>query len=56
MEILRRDTEIRGLKDEVVKLKHQIDTVTMTRMSEGTALMQNEAYRTENARLLKMLS
>lgn len=28
----------------------------MTRMSEGTAQMQNEAYRNENARLLQMLA
>ena len=28
----------------------------MTRMSEGTAQLQNEAYRTENARLLEMLA
>lgn len=56
MDIVRRDVENRRLQDEVVKLKHQIDTVVMTRMSEGTALMQNNAYRTENARLLKMLA
>lgn len=28
----------------------------MTRLSEGTAQLQNEAYRTENARLLAMLA
>ena len=28
----------------------------MSRRSEGTSLLQNEAYRAENARLLKMLS
>jgi hypothetical protein len=37
-------------------MKHQIDTVVMTRLSEGTALLQNEAYRVENARLLAMLA
>ena len=28
----------------------------MTRRAEGTALLQNEAYRNENARLIQMLS
>jgi hypothetical protein len=54
--MISKDSQIRRLTDEVVKLKHQIDTVVMTRMSEGTAQMQNEAYRVENARLLQMLS
>jgi hypothetical protein len=40
------------LQDDLVKVKHDYDTMLMTRMSEGTALMQNEAYRNENQRLL----
>ena len=39
MEMISKDNQIRKLTDEVVKLKHQIDTVVMTRMSEGTAQM-----------------
>jgi len=36
----------------LIKVKHDYDTVLMSRMSEGTAQMQNEAYRAENYRLL----
>lgn len=39
-----------------MKVKSDYDGMLMTRLSEGTAQMQIEAYRRENARLLNMLS
>ena len=40
----------------MIKIKKDYDSMLMTRLSEGTAQMQIEAYRTENARLLSMLA
>ena len=37
MQVINKDTQIRKLQDELVKRKHEVDTVVMTRMSEGTA-------------------
>lgn len=54
--ILNKDSQIRKLQDDLIKVKHDYDNMLMTRMSEGTAQMQNEAYRNENARLLSMLA
>lgn len=39
-----------------MKLKHDYDSMLMTRLGEGTSQMQIEAYRRENARLLHMLA
>lgn len=54
--MLQRDSQISKQKDELVKVKSDYDGMLMTRLSEGTAQMQIEAYRRENARLLNMLA
>lgn len=54
--VMQKDSQIRKLQDELIKVKHDYDSMLMTRMSEGTAQMQNEAYRAENHRLLQMLA
>lgn len=38
------------------KAHSEIDRVVLGRRAEGTALMQAECYRQENARLLQMLA
>lgn len=44
------------LEDDLTKAHGEIDRVVLGRRAEGTALMQAEAYRQENARLLGMLA
>jgi hypothetical protein len=53
---MNRDSQIKKQQDEMIKIKKDYDSMLMTRLSEGTAQMQIEAYRTENARLLSMLA
>lgn len=54
--LLAKESQIRKQDDEMIKIKSDYDKMLMTRLSEGTAQMQIEAYRTENARLLQMLA
>jgi hypothetical protein len=53
---MNRDILVKKQQDDMIKIKKDYDSMLMTRLSEGTAQMQIEAYRTENARLLSMLS
>jgi hypothetical protein len=53
---MTKDITIKKLQTDLDETRRQLDQVVMTRKSEGTALLQNEAYRSENARLLQMLS
>lgn len=53
---MNKDIQIKKLQQELDETNRSLDTVVLTRKSEGTAQLQNEAYRLENERLLKLLS
>ena len=53
---MQKETQIKKLQEELSTTNRNLDTVVMTRKAEGTAQIQIEAYRQENARLLKLLS
>jgi hypothetical protein len=54
--LTNRNSTISKLEDDLLKAHGALDSVVLGRRSEGTALLQCEAYRQENARLLEMLS
>lgn len=54
--MFNKDSLIKKQEDDIVRIKKDYDKMLMTRLSEGTAQMQIEAYRTENARLISMLA
>ena len=54
--MLAKDALLRQKDNELVRIKSDYDKMLMTRLSEGTAQMQIEAYRTENHKLLQMLA
>jgi hypothetical protein len=39
MTLVTKDSQIRKLQDELIRVKHDYDTMLMTRLSEGTAQM-----------------
>ena len=53
---MRKDSEIKRLRSELDQTRRSLDTVVLTRKAEGTAQLQLEAYRQENARLLALLA
>ena len=52
----RKDSEISRLQSELDTTRRSLDTMVLTRRAEGTAQLQLESYRQENARLLALLS
>ena len=54
--LLAKENLIRQKDNDLVRIKSDYDKMLMTRLSEGTAQMQIEAYRTENQKLLGMLA
>ena len=44
------------MRDELDQTRRSLDTLVLTRRAEGTAQLQVEAYRSENARLLSLLA
>jgi hypothetical protein len=48
--------QIEELKRELEETRRQLDTVVMTRKSEGTALLEIEHYKADNERLVSMLA
>ena len=54
--LIQKDTMMRKLQGELDETRRQVDTVVLTRKAEGTAQLQMEAYRAENARLLSLLA
>lgn len=54
--LTRKDAEIRKLRQELDETRRSLDTMVLTRKAEGTAQLQLESYREENARLLSLLS
>ena len=48
--------QIKRLQSELDETRKQLDTTVVTRQAEGTAQLQNEAYRAENVRLLQLLA
>lgn len=44
------------MREELDRTRHSLDTIIMQRRAEGTAQLQVESYRTENARLLALLA
>ena len=54
--LARKDCEISKLRSELDQTRRSLDTMVLTRKAEGTAQMQLESYRAENARLLALLA
>ena len=54
--LTNKKSEVTKLEDDLLKAHSEMDRVVTTRRSEGTALLQAEAFRQENARLLGMLA
>ena len=52
----RKDNENKKLRDELDQTRRNLDTIVLQRRAEGTAQLQLEAYRSENARLLALLA
>ena len=52
----RKDSEMKRLQEELDQTRRSLDTMVLQRKAEGTAQLQLESYRTENARLLTLLS
>ena len=48
----RKDSEMKRLQEELDQTRRSLDTMVLQRKAEGTAQLQLESYRTENARLL----
>lgn len=44
------------MREELDQTRRSLDTIVLTRRAEGTAQLQLEAYRSENARLLSLLA
>ena len=55
-DLLRKDSELRDIKQELEETKKKLDAVVMTRKAEGTALLELDHYKMDNERLIKMLS
>lgn len=53
---MAKDALLRQKDNDLVRIKSDYDKMLMTRLSEGTAQMQIEAYRKENHKLLQMLA
>lgn len=47
---------MKRLRDDLDQTRRSLDTLVLTRRAEGTAQLQLEAYREENARLLSLLA
>jgi len=54
--LTNRNSTISKLEDDLLKAHGALDSVVLGRRSEGTALLQAESFRQENARLLAMLA
>lgn len=54
--ISRKDSDIKKMRQELDETRRSLDTMTLTRKAEGTAQLQLESYREENARLLSLLA
>ena len=48
--------QMQRMQSELDETRKQLDTVLLQRSAEGTAQLQNESYRAENARLLSLLA
>jgi len=55
-QLANKTSLVSKLEEDLTKAHGEIDRVVLERRAEGTALMQAEAYRQENARLLGMLA
>lgn len=44
------------MRKELDETRRSLDTIVLTRKAEGTAQLQLESYREENARLLSLLA
>lgn len=54
--IRSKDQTIKELTRELEDVKKKLDEVVMQRKSEGTALLEVEHFKTDNQRLIKLLS
>ena len=50
-----KDQQILELQDKLVECRRAMDQMTKQRKSEGSALLQNEHYKLDNERLIKIL-
>lgn len=50
-----KDQQIMELQDKLAECQRALDQMTLQRKSEGSALLQNEHYKLDNERLIKLL-
>lgn len=55
-QLKQKEFEVKNLTDELNQTKKKLDEVVMSRKAEGTAQLQIEHFKAENARLVKMLA
>lgn len=50
-----KDQQILELQEKLAECQRALDQMTLQRKSEGSALLQNEHYKLDNERLIKLL-